>query len=120
MGFMADQLADGRSFRTLNVPDEFSREELATEVDFSLPSERVVRVLNQIIAWRGKPLAMRVELPVSAPLVRAPLATALNTLAADCRPGLRRPGSPCSTSSPASPSRTLMSNATVELSAPDG
>ncbi len=68
---MADQLADGRSFRTLNVLDDFYREGLAIEVDFSLPSERVVRTLNQIIAWRGKPFAIRVELPVIVPLVRA-------------------------------------------------
>ena len=43
MDFMADQLADGRSFRTLNVLDDFNREGLAIEVDFLLPSERVVR-----------------------------------------------------------------------------
>ena len=61
MDFMADQLADGRSFRTLNVLDDFNREGLGIEVDFSLPSERVVRTLNQIIAWRGKPLAIRVD-----------------------------------------------------------
>ena len=53
MDFMADQLADGRSFRTLNVLDDFNREGLAIEVDFSLPAERVVRTLNQIIAWRA-------------------------------------------------------------------
>jgi len=46
MDFMADQLADGRSFRTLNVLDDFNREGLAIEVDSSLPSERVVRTLN--------------------------------------------------------------------------
>lgn len=50
MDFMADQLADGRSYRTLNVLDDFNREGLAIEVDFSLPAERVVRVLNKIIA----------------------------------------------------------------------
>ena len=61
MDFMADQLADGRSFRALNVLDDFNREGLAIEVDFSLPSERVVRALNQIIAWRGKPMAIRVD-----------------------------------------------------------
>ena len=61
MDFMADQLADGRSFRTLNVLDDFNREGLAIEVDFSLLSERVVRSLTQIIAWRGKPLAIRVD-----------------------------------------------------------
>jgi putative transposase len=52
---------DGRPFRTLNVLNDFNREGLAIEVDFSLPSERVVRTLNQVIAWRGKPLAIRVD-----------------------------------------------------------
>jgi putative transposase len=49
MDFMADQLADGRSIRTLNVLDDFNREELCIDVDFSRPAERVVRSLNQII-----------------------------------------------------------------------
>lgn len=61
MGFMADQLADGRSIRTLNVLDDFNREGLAIEVDFSLPAEHVVRSLNQIIERRGKPAAIRVD-----------------------------------------------------------
>ena len=55
MDFMADQLAAGRSIRTLNVLDDFNREGLCIEVDFSLPAERVVRSLNQIIEWRGQP-----------------------------------------------------------------
>ncbi|WP_417255182.1 IS3 family transposase [Celeribacter sp.] len=71
MDFMADQLANGRSIRTLNVLDDFNREGLCIEVDFSLPAERVVRSLNQIIEWRGQPQVIRVELPVIAPLVRA-------------------------------------------------
>ena len=54
-------LADGRQFRLLNVLDDFNREGLGIEVDFSLPAERVVRSLNQIIEWRGKPLAIRVD-----------------------------------------------------------
>lgn len=61
MDFMADQLADGRAFRTLNVIDDFNREGLGIEVDFSLPAERVVRTLNQIMSWRGRPLAIRVD-----------------------------------------------------------
>lgn len=61
MDFMADQLADGRSIRTLNVLDDFNREGLGIEVDFSLPTERVVRSLNQIIEWRGKLRAIRVD-----------------------------------------------------------
>lgn len=54
MDFMADQLSDGRSIRTLNVLDDFNREGLCTEVDFSLPAERIVRSLRQIMEWRGK------------------------------------------------------------------
>lgn len=58
---MADQLGDGRPIRTLNVLDDFNREGLGIEVDFSLPAERVVRNLNQIIEWRGKPQIIRVD-----------------------------------------------------------
>lgn len=36
MDFMHDQLSDGRSVRLLNVIDDFNREALAIEVDFSL------------------------------------------------------------------------------------
>ena len=53
--FMHDQLQDGRSIRLFNVIDDFNREALGIEVNFSLPSERVIRSLDQIIAWRGKP-----------------------------------------------------------------
>ncbi len=35
--------------------DNFNREALSIEVDFSLPSERVILSLDQIIALRGKP-----------------------------------------------------------------
>ncbi len=61
MNFMADQLSGGRSFRTLNVLDDFNREGLAIEADFSLPAARVVRTTNQIIEWRGKPMGIRVD-----------------------------------------------------------
>ena len=59
MDFMHDQLADGRSFRLFNVIDDFNREALAMDIDLSLPAERVVRALDQIIEWRGKPLVIR-------------------------------------------------------------
>ena len=61
MDFMADQLADSRPIRTLNVLDDFNREGLGIEVDFSLPAERVVRSLNRIIEWRGSPQIIRVD-----------------------------------------------------------
>ena len=59
MDFMHDQLSDSRSYRLLNVIDDFNREALAIEIDLSLPSERVIRALEQIIEWRGKPLSIR-------------------------------------------------------------
>lgn len=61
MDFMHDQLQNGRSYRLFNVIDDFNREGLGIEVDFSLPSERVVRSLNQIIEWRGKPKQLRCD-----------------------------------------------------------
>lgn len=61
MDFMQDQLSCGRSFRLLNIIDDFNREGLEIEVDFSLPTERVIRTLDNIIAWRGKPEAIRCD-----------------------------------------------------------
>lgn len=61
MDFMHDQLADGRSLRLFNVLDDCNREGLGIEVDFSLPAERVIRSLDQIIEWRGKPCALRCD-----------------------------------------------------------
>lgn len=59
LDFMSDSLTDGRSYRTLNVTDDFNREALAIEVDHSLPSARVVRVLDQIAEERGYPRKLR-------------------------------------------------------------
>ena len=61
MDFMHDRLEDGRNLRLFNVIDDFNREALGIEVDFSLPSERVIRALNQIISWRGKPQVIRCD-----------------------------------------------------------
>jgi putative transposase len=59
MDFMHDILDDGYAFRLFNVLDEFNREALAIEIDFSLPSERVIRAPDQLIQWRGRPSAIR-------------------------------------------------------------
>jgi len=59
--FMSDALVDGRKFRVLNVIDDFNRESLAIEVDTSLPARRVIRVLERIIARRGKPTCIRTD-----------------------------------------------------------
>ena len=55
MDFLQDVLVDGRRFRTLNVLDLATRECLAIEVDTSLPGPRVLRMLDQLIAWHGVP-----------------------------------------------------------------
>lgn len=61
MDFMSHRLRDGRAFRTFNVLDDFNREGLGIEVDVSLPSERVIRSLDHIMEWRGKPKHIRCD-----------------------------------------------------------
>lgn len=61
MDFMADTLYGGRRFRTFNVLDEGVREALTIEVDTSLRTERVIRVLEQLKQWRGLPQAIRCD-----------------------------------------------------------
>lgn len=61
MDFMHDQLADGRSIRLFNVIDDYNREGLGIEVDFSLPFERVIRSLDRIIEWNGKSRVIRCD-----------------------------------------------------------
>jgi len=58
---MSDTLYGGRRFRTFNILDEGVREGLAIEIDTSLPAERVVRVLEQVVSWRGRPQAIRLD-----------------------------------------------------------
>lgn len=53
--FAADQLADGRRFRSLTLVDIYTRECLAIESEQRLKGEDVVRVLNRIKHERGVP-----------------------------------------------------------------
>lgn len=59
--FMTDRLTDGRKFRLLNIIDDFNRESLAIEVNTSLPSLRVIRVLERLVSQRGKPANIRCD-----------------------------------------------------------
>jgi len=61
MDFMHDNLDEGRQYRLSNVLDAFNREGLGIEVDLSLPSARVIRALDQIIEWRGRPKAIHCD-----------------------------------------------------------
>ena len=68
MDFMHDTLEDGRTFRLFNVMDDFNREALAIEIDFSLPSERVIRALRQlIVARQAEHSAMRQRAGIRQP-----------------------------------------------------
>ena len=59
MDFMSDSLYTGKTFRTFNVIDDYNRESLAIEVDSSLPSQRIIRVLDRVAAYRGYPKRLR-------------------------------------------------------------
>ena len=41
--------------------DEGVREGLAIEIETSLPAERVSRVLELVVSWRGQPQAIRLD-----------------------------------------------------------
>ncbi len=61
LDFVHDAVECGRAIRVLSVVDAYTRECLALEVDTSFASRRVTRVLDVIIAERGRPLAIRCD-----------------------------------------------------------
>ncbi len=61
MDFMGDTLYSARRNRIFNVIDEGNREALAIEVEVSLPSERIVAVLEQLVAIHGAPRRIRCD-----------------------------------------------------------
>jgi putative transposase len=69
--FMSDALYTGIKYRTFNVLDDYNREALRIEIDVSLTSERVIRVLAQVIAVRGRPERIRLGngLPAESSLI---------------------------------------------------
>jgi putative transposase len=61
MDFVSDGLATGRGIRMLTVVDSYTRECPAIEVDTSLCSRRVTRVLDWVIGQRGIPRVIRCD-----------------------------------------------------------
>jgi putative transposase len=61
LDFMHDTLYDGRRFRPLNVLDDGNREALGIEVSTSIPSQRAIRMMEQLIELHGRPAALRLD-----------------------------------------------------------
>jgi len=61
MDFMSDALDNGRRIRVLNIIDDFNREALWVDAQYSYPSEFVVRALEDLEVERGLPTKIRVD-----------------------------------------------------------
>jgi putative transposase len=58
---MSDSLNTDRKIRIFNVIDDYNREYLSIEVGRSLPAQRVIKSLEQLTEWHGKPKAIRCD-----------------------------------------------------------
>lgn len=61
MDYMTDTLYNGRRVRILNIMDDYNRQALAMEVDFTLPSQRVITLLERLKETYGKPQIIRTD-----------------------------------------------------------
>ena len=81
LDFTSDSLTDGRRFRTLNVLDDYNREALGIAVDYSLPAQRVTRLLDRLVEQYGKPERLRTD--------NGPRGVRLNLLVRCCKSGVQ-------------------------------
>ena len=59
--FVSDALANQRKFRSFNVIDDYNREVLFIETDYSLKSSRIIWVLRHLVNKHGKPTQIRMD-----------------------------------------------------------
>jgi hypothetical protein len=58
---MSDVLSNGRSFRSFNVIDDYNREVLFIETDYSLKSSRVIYILRHLVNKYDKFMGLAME-----------------------------------------------------------
>lgn len=61
MDFMHDTLISGRKFRVLKIIDDYNRECLRIEPNFSIGGRLVTTILERLCLERGKPKAIQVD-----------------------------------------------------------
>lgn len=59
--FVSDTMQSHRKFRVLNIIDDFNREAMGQMVATSIPGERLVRMLEEVIWENGKPNNIRCD-----------------------------------------------------------
>ncbi len=61
MDFVMDRLEDGRRLKALTIVDDFTKESVDIVLDHGMSSHYVVRALDQVVRFRGKPGAIRTD-----------------------------------------------------------
>lgn len=61
MDFMSDSLYNGKKFRTLNIIDQYNRKCLEIAISYSIPSRKVIEILQRTIDEYGKPKGIRTD-----------------------------------------------------------